>query len=220
MYKMLISMILVTDIVLAHKSNRKRDTSSLQKQIIAKYIEHLEGVQLDDPAFVKILGVISDKTKETEQCGLMENSTCQFFISKTSATSSRLKSRAVVDTLQDILRGFVSKLVSQHFPRVGSMVKEVFNNNASNISFNDKFQTSSDILVLKTLAKVNQGIEGIKKYKIPMATICSIILAFLLVLFIAKSTSACEKFKETRAQRKAAKLDRYFAMRMRPIQEV
>ena len=216
---MLITMILATTIVMARHSYSKRDASSLRRQIIAKYIEHLGEVQLNDPAFVKVLEVIADKINQTEQCGLMEDSTCKFYIS-TSATSTRLNNRALGNTLQSALRGFVSNIVSQHFPKVGSMVKEIFSNNASQISFDDKFQTSSDILVLKTLAKVNQGLEGIKKYKIPMTTMCSIILAFLLVLIIAKSTAACEKFKETRAKRKAAKLDRYFAMRMRPIQEV
>ena len=219
MYRVLITVILTTTVVLARNVHRKRDVTSLKKQVIAKYIEHLGEVELDDPAFVQIMEVIADKANETARCGLMDNSTCQLFISTTSADSSRLKSRAVKDTLQTVLRGFVSKLVSQHFPKVGSMIKEVFKTNASRISFNDRFQTTSDILVLKTLEKVNKGIEGIKTYKIPMATICSIILAFLLILMIAKTTSACERFQETRAKRKAAKLDRYFAMRMRPIEE-
>ena len=217
---MLITVVLATSVVMAHKSYRKRDASALKRQIIATAAGHLESIELDDPAFVKILEVIAEKASETEKCGLMENSTCQLFISKTSAASSRLESRAVGDTIQTVLRGFVSKIVSQHFPKVGSLVKDVFNITDAKISFNEKFQTSSDILVLKTLAKVNQGIETIKQYKIPMTTICSIMLAFLLILIIAKSTSACDKIKETRAQRKAAKLDRYFAMRMRPIQEV
>ena len=218
MYKMLLTVMLTTSIVMTQTNYEKRDVTSLKKQVIAKYLGE---VQLDDPAFVKIMEVIADKANETARCGLMENLTCQLFISTAdSADSSRLKSRAVKDTLQTVLRGFVSKLVSQHFPKVGSMVKEVFKTNASRISFNDRFQTTSDILVLKTLEKVNKGIEGIKTYKIPMATICSIILAFLLILMIAKTTSACERFQETRAKRKAAKLDRYFAMRMRPIEEV
>ena len=217
---MLITVILATTIVMTRKNYSKRDTTSIQKQIIGKYIEHLREVQLNDPSFVKVLEIIADKINRTEQCGLMEDSICKLFISPTSATSSRLNNRALGNTLQTALRGFVSTIVSQHFPKVGSMVKEIFNNNGSQISFNDKFQTSSDILVLKTLAKVNYGLESIKKYKIPMTTLCSIILAFLLILILAKSTTACEKVKETRAKRKEAKLNRYVAMRMRQIQEV
>ena len=72
--------------------------------------------------------MIAGKVNETEQCAFMENSKCQLFISKAPVTSSRLESRAVGDTLQTVLRGFVSKLVSQHFPKVGSMVREIFNN--------------------------------------------------------------------------------------------
>lgn len=215
---MLVTVILATNIVMTRKDYNKRDTTSIKRQIIGKYIEHLREVQLNDPSFVKVLEIIANKINRTEQCGLMEDSICKLFISPTS--SSRLNNRALGNTLQTALRGFVSTIVSQHFPKVGSMVKEIFNNNGSQISFNDKFQTSSDILVLKTLAKVNYGLESIKKYKIPMTTLCSIILAFLLILILAKSTTACEKVKETRAKRKEAKLNRYVAMRMRQIQEV
>ena len=129
-------------------------------------------------------------------------------------------SHLVGNSFHHLLKSFVSKIVSQHFPKVGSMVREVFNNSDSKISFHEKFQTSADILVLKTLSKVNQGIQDIKLYKIPMASICSIILILILVLLIAKITTACEKFKERRAKHKAAKLDRYFEMRMRPLDEV
>ena len=107
-------------------------------------------MELEDPAFLRILEVIAGKINETEQCAYMDNEKCQLFISKTPLTSSRLESRAVGDSLQMVLRGFVSKLVSKHFPQVGSMVTEIFNNSDAKTSFNEKFQTSSDILVLKT----------------------------------------------------------------------
>ena len=219
MFRMLITVILVAKLVMAQSSYEKRDASQIQSRIIATAAGHLQNMDLEDPAFLSILEVIASKINETEQCAYMNNEQCQLFISKTPLTTPRLESRAVGNSLQMLLRGFVSKIVSKHFPKVGSMVTEILNNTDAKTSFSEKFQTSSDILVLKTLAKVNQGIEGIRTYKIPMATLCSIMLAFLLVLMIAKSTSACEKFKETRAKRKAAKLDRYFAMRMRPIQE-
>lgn len=219
MFRMLITVIMVAKLVMAQSSYKKRDASQIQSRIIATAAGHLQNMNLEDPAFLSILEVIASKINETEQCAYMNNEQCQLFISKTPLTTPRLESRAVGNSLQMLLRGFVSKIVSKHFPKVGSMVTEILNNTDTKTSFSEKFQTSSDILVLKTLAKVNQGIEGIRTYKIPMATLCSIMLAFLLILMIAKSTSACEKFKETRAKRKAAKLDRYFAMRMRPIQE-
>ena len=111
---------------MAQNKNKKRDTSSLKS--IATAAGHLQNIELEDPAVLRILEVIAGKVNETEQCAFMESSKCQLFISKALVTSSRLESRAVGDILQTVLRGFVSKLVSQHFPKVGSMVREIFNN--------------------------------------------------------------------------------------------
>ena len=70
MYRVLITVILTTTVVLARNVHRKRDVTSLKKQVIAKYIEHLGEVELDDPAFVQIMEVIADKANETARCGL------------------------------------------------------------------------------------------------------------------------------------------------------
>ena len=78
--------------------NKKRDASSLK--IIATAAGHLQNIELEDPAVLRILEVIAGKVNETEQCAFMENSKCHLFISKALVTSSRLESRAVGETLR------------------------------------------------------------------------------------------------------------------------
>ena len=213
------TVIMAMCIVTAHAIHR-RDTSSVQRRIIDNYLSHLQGKSLEDPAFVKILEIIASKTNEAELCGLKGEFECKLFLSKASTREHKISNRALGNAFHSTLKGFVSNIVEEHFPKTTAMIKDVFSSNRTIPAFVDRFQTSADILVLKTLAKVNKGLAGLQKYKLPMVTITSIIFVFLFVLIIAKAASACEKIRETRAKRKAAKLDRYFAMRMKPIIEV
>ena len=214
------STVIIAICIVTAQTIHRRDTTNVQKRIIDNYLSHLQDKQLDDPAFVRILEIIAGKSNDTEHCGLMGELECKLFLSTSSAVvHHQISNRDVGSSFNTIMRGFVSKIVQTHFPKASAMIKDVFSNNRTIPSFVDRFQTSADILVLKTLAKVNSGISGIQKYKIPMATITSIIFVFLFVLIIAKAASACEKIKETRAKRKAVKMDRYFAMRMKPIIE-
>ena len=205
------SMVVIQTGVAAHM--KRQAPGALQRRVIENYLQHLDTLELNHPDIVKLVQMVSNKMGVDEECALMGNTSCQLYISSNSNRGSRA-AKLFIPILKDFIQGITKK----HFPQIGSMVSKIFAANNTLPDFADKFQISSDVLVLKTLAKVNSGIEHMKKFKVPVVTLSAIMLVFLLVLFLSKAATAIEKCRERKAQRKAAKMQSYFEMRQRAIE--
>ena len=190
---------------------------TLQDRAIKAYLQELTEKDINDAKVIEVVDIILAKVEDDDRCIRMIESTCTARLENNETISVPAPSTAdriarEVSSTKLFLKNFISNLAQKHYPKVLSMVKNVLSNKTSG-NFNDKFSNSADLILLKSVSKVNDALDTLVQYKAPVITVMSLILMLTMILIFACMSSACQDLRAKRRASKAAKLERYWRRR-------
>ena len=189
----------------------------LQDRAIKAYLQELTEKDIHDPKVTEVVDIILDKLQDDDLCLRMVQSTCTARLESNEtvtqpATSTAERMAREVTSTKVVLKEFISNLAQKHYPKILSIVKNVLSNKTSG-NFNDRFSNSAELILLKSVAKVNEALDRLMRYKAPLITVMSLVLMFTLVLIFACMSNACQDMRAKRKARKAEKLENYWRRR-------
>ena len=182
----------------------------LRKRVIESFIGELAEKPLDDPRFIQILEVILDKVEETEEpCLVMGETGCSLYVS-----TDNWREKRDMRVLKPYLSQLVGNITRKTFPALSNLLTDIFANNTKiGGDIHDQFDTSAQILLIKTIERLSDFTHKLGYYKAPILTLLTLILTFATVFLIAGIIRGCERCREIRRERKARKYDEYFRRR-------
>ena len=185
--------------------------STLRDRVINSFLEELESKALDEPEFQTILAVIKDKVDETgDTCVLMEHTRCMLHVT----TNSDRVIRGGLTPVRPFLVKLIGNITKKSFPRLTSVLTNIFSNDTNiGSDLHNQFDTSAQILLIKTLDRLTNFTDRLGHLKAPVLTLLSLILVFATVLLMGGIIRGCESCREKQRERKAKKYDEYFRRR-------
>lgn len=185
--------------------------TTLRGKVIDSYIEELEATSLDDPKFAKILEVIRTKVEETDDpCLVMDDTGCILYVS----SDDWRERRGVMRKVKPYLTQLIGNITKKSFPGLSELLTDIFANNTQiGTEIYTQFDTSAQILLIKTLEKLSNFTAKLGYYKAPVLTLLTLILTFATVFLIAGILRGCERCREMQRERKQKKYDEYFRRR-------
>ena len=190
---------------------------SLRGKVIDSYLDELNTAPLDDQKFRSILDVIISKVKENgEPCVLTDSSGCLLYLTTDGERSSRSNNIKI----RPYLMGLVSNLTRRSFPKVATLLSDIFKNEtALGTDLHAQFDTTAQILLIKTLEKATLFLSKLNYLKAPLLTLLTLTLVFCTVSVAATIVKVCAKEKERRREKRLKKYENYYQRRQMNARE-
>ena len=191
---------------------------------ISDFLTRLSSLPVDNVHRVSAIEQVIQLAKgEPGKCIQMDDKKkCTWRVQKVSPPAPERVTRAVElstkASTKDFIISFIKKLALKSFPTIKSQILSVFSNESESFlplatDTVKRLQVSTDLLVLRTIQRMQKTTEQMRDLKVPILTVSSILLVLVLILVgscIARQITLIRQRKSTRKQKK---LDDYFNRR-------
>ena len=215
-------------IVLSCLANPAQPGSKLAEKLATKtisdFLANLNSLPADNAHRVLAINQVIELARSTPGNCLQkdEKKRCTWSIQKASPPSSGRVTREVgfstKASTKNFIISFIKKLATKSFPSFQKQILSVFSNETESFlpSATDtvkRLQVSSNLLVLRTIQKMQQTADKLTDLKIPILTVTSILLVLVLCLVGSCIARQIDMIRQRKSSQKQKKLDDYFNRR-------
>ena len=190
-------------------------SSVAQRKIIDNFVKSLDGIDLIDPQWQKLLEKVATKADANSTCLFFKNSKCLLPLREEVQRQKRKSDVKIRPFFLQIAKNFTRK----RFPKISQIITDIFSNKTSvGSGTSDQIEASSNLLILSTMEKLGDFANMLKRYQPSLIGISATILSIVLILLISCLAVIIDKALQIAKARHQQQLEDYYQLRVRALQ--
>ena len=195
----------------------------LRRKIIRDFLESFTEMAINHPDRKMVTKMVIEEALGTPtKCLQMASSgtRCLWSLSREPEQSRDKREVSILHkaNTKHFMSQFVLNLAKKSFPQLTNQIISIFSNETDSFlklptDTVKRIETASNLILLRSVQRISDATSQLKSLKIPLLTLCSIIIFMILLLVASCTAKQVSEWRLRRSANKQRRLEAYFTRR-------